>query len=102
MEPNKGPTQQQINIEIPDSLEATYANFCVITHSASEVIIDFARILPNAPKGKVYARVVMTPMNAKLLQQALATNLQKFEAQFGEIKLPDKDSMEGHALGFRH
>ncbi len=97
-----GAVQQQINIEIPEGLEAVYANFAVITHSVSEIIVDFARILPNAPKGRVYARVIMTPMNAKLLHRALGTNLANFEAQFGEIKAPDETPMTGASVGFRH
>ena len=52
-------------------MEAIYTNFALITHSPSELILDLARALPNAPKAKVYARVVMTPMNAKLLHKAL-------------------------------
>lgn len=80
--------KQQINIEVPPDLEATYANFAMITHSPSEIIIDFARVLPNTPKSKVHARIVTTPMHAKLLLRALTENLEKYEAQFGEIKLP--------------
>jgi hypothetical protein len=80
--------KQQINIEVPTDLEATYANFAMITHSPSEIIIDFARVLPNTPKSKVHARIVTTPMHAKLLLRALTENLEKYEAQFGEIKLP--------------
>lgn len=80
--------KQQINIEVPPDLEATYANFAMITHSPSEIIIDFARVLPNTPKSKVHARIVTTPMHAKLLLKALSDNLEKYEAQFGEIKLP--------------
>jgi hypothetical protein len=78
----------QINIELPADLEAIYANFALITHSPSEVIVDFARVLPGAPKSKVYARIVMTPVHAKLLLNALSENLKKYEAQFGEIKMP--------------
>ncbi len=81
--------QRQIQIELPADLEATYANFALITHSPSEVIIDFARVLPNVPKAKVYARIVMTPMNAKLLHRALGENLARFEEKHGEIKTPD-------------
>jgi len=79
----------QINIELPADLEAIYANFALITHSPSEVILDFARLLPGAPKAKVYARIVMTPMNAKSLHRALGENLENFEKQFGEIKTPE-------------
>jgi hypothetical protein len=86
--------QMQLNIKVPPDLEATYANFALITHTASEIIIDFARVLPNTPQAKVYARIINTPMHAKLLLRALGENLEKYEAQFGEIKLP----AEGDAL----
>jgi hypothetical protein len=86
--------QMQLNIQVPPDLEAIYANFALITHTASEIIIDFARVLPNTPQAKVYARIINTPMHAKLLLRALSDNLEKYEAQFGEIKLP----AEGDAL----
>ncbi len=86
--------QMQINIEVPPGLEATYSNFALIAHSASEIIIDFARVMPNTPKAKVYARIITTPIHAKLLLRALSDNLEKYEAQFGEVKLP----AEGDAL----
>jgi hypothetical protein len=82
------PHRQQVNIEVPSDLEATYANFAMITHTASEIIVDFARVLPNTPKAKVYSRIITTPMHAKLLLRALNENLEKYEEQFGEIKLP--------------
>jgi hypothetical protein len=82
--------QRQIQIELPSDLEATYSNFALITHSPSEVIVDFARVLPNVPKAKVYARIIMTPMNAKLLHKALGDNLDKFEEKHGEIQTPDR------------
>ncbi len=81
------PSQQAVPIELPAELEAIYTNFAMITHSPSEVLIDFARVLPNM-KARVQTRVVMTPLNAKLLLSALGENLAKFEAQFGEIVVP--------------
>ncbi len=75
-------------IEIPANLEAVYSNFALITHSPSEIVVDFARLLPNMPKARIYARIVMTPMNAKLLLRALSENLSRFEAQYGEIIVP--------------
>lgn len=92
--------QMQINIEVPPGLEAIYANFALIAHSASEIIIDFARVLPNTPKAKVYARIITTPMHAKLLLRALGDNLEKYEAQFGEVKLPaDGDALAQQFFG---
>jgi hypothetical protein len=83
-------TTRPIQIELPSDLEATYANFAILTHSPSEVILDFARMLPNIPKTKVYARIIMTPMNAKLLHKALGDTLAKYEQKHGEIKAPDQ------------
>jgi hypothetical protein len=89
MSNNKQP-QRRIQVELPADLEATYANFVLITHSPSEMIMDFARVLPSVPKAKVYGRIIMTPMNAKLLHKALGENLGKFEEKYGEIKTPDQ------------
>ena len=81
------PGAQSMSIELPASLDAVYANFALITHSPSELLIDFARVLPNM-RARVQTRIVMTPLNAKLLLNALTENLEKFEAQFGEIIVP--------------
>lgn len=86
--PAPQPILSPMQIELPANLEAVYSNFALITHAPSEVIIDFARLLPNMPKTRVYARVLMTPLHAKLLLRALADNLAKYEAQFGEIQIP--------------
>ena len=85
---------QQVQVELPANLDAAYSNFVVIQHSPSEFILDFARIMPNVPNAKVGARVVMTPMHAKLLLRALAENIEKYEAQFGDIYMPQ----QGEAL----
>ena len=102
---SKPPSQvqpMQINVELPAELDAVYSNFAMITHSPSEIVIDFARILPNVPKAKVQARVIMTPMNAKLLHRALGENLAKFEAQFGEVKTPEQGFDPERSIGFKH
>ncbi len=92
--------QMQLNIELPNDLEAIYANFAVITHTPSEVIVDLARVLPGAPKARVYARIVMTPMNAKSLHRALGENLENYEKQFGAIKMPDQGVGGDKPMGF--
>jgi hypothetical protein len=76
-----------VAVEMPANLDAIYTNFALISHSPSEVLIDFARVLPNM-KARVQTRMVLTPLNAKLLLRALADNLSKFEAQYGEIIVP--------------
>lgn len=80
--------QQQINVELGEKeAEGIYSNLAMITHSPAEFIIDFTRMLPGVPKTRVYARIIMTPQHAKSLQKALTENIEKYESQFGEIKI---------------
>jgi len=89
---------QQLNVELGEKeSEGIYSNLAFITHSPSEIIIDFARMMPGVPKAKVYARIVMTPAHARMLLNALEDNIKKFESQFGSIKLFGK---EGKEIGF--
>jgi hypothetical protein len=84
----------RIKIELPAELEATYANLTLISQSPSEIILDFARVLPNTPTARIYSRVVMTPLNAKLLHKALTDSLEKYEAKYGPISVPDNVSID--------
>jgi hypothetical protein len=86
--PEKPSRRVQIKIEVPPHLPASYANFALISHTLSEMILDFAQVLPQQPKARVQTRVVMTPANAKLLYRALGENISNYETQFGEIELP--------------
>jgi hypothetical protein len=80
----------QINIELPEDVaEGIYSNLAIISHSHSEFIVDFIRLVPNVPKAKVKARVILTPQHAKRLMGALAENVKKYEAQFGVIDAQD-------------
>ena len=75
-------------LELPADLELVYANLARIAHSPSDIVIDFAHLLPGEPRAKIRSRVVMTPLSAKLLMKALADNLARYEASFGEITIP--------------
>jgi hypothetical protein len=86
------PKPKSLNVELPTALEPIYANFVLISHSPSEIILDMAQMLPNQPQVRVKARVVVTPLNAKLLLRALQENLAKYEASFGEVMLPGQGS----------
>jgi len=88
MTQNNQPQGQQINIELGEKeAEGIYSNLAIITHSPAEFIIDFTRVVPGVPKAKVHARIITTPQHAKMLMKALADNIEKFEARFGEIKI---------------
>lgn len=88
-ENKKGPNQ--LNIELPEDIaEGTYSNLAIISHSQSEFVIDFIRLVPNVPKAKVKSRVILTPQHAKRLLKALADNINRFEQQFGLISETDQ------------
>ena len=80
--------KQPLSVELPANLESLYVNFSLISHTPSEIIFDLAQLLPNQPKARVKARVIMTPLNAKLFLRALEENLSKFESRYGEIIMP--------------
>lgn len=89
---NKGeagkPASPRPRLVLPPTTDVVYSNVVRIAHSPGEMVFDFARLLPGEQDVQIKARVLMSPLSAKLLQRALSENLTKFEAQFGEIKLP--------------
>ena len=87
MEEEKKPKKNQINIELKDEVaQGTYSNLAIITHSSSEFVLDFVRVMPGIPKAEVKSRVILTPEHAKRLLHALQDNLEKYEKSHGPIK----------------
>lgn len=84
------PPARQLRLEIPANLNAVYSNAVVISHTASEIVLDFTQIMPNDPRARVQQRIVMTPVSAKLFLKALEENLERFEKKHGEVNLPPK------------
>jgi hypothetical protein len=79
--------KNQINIELKEEVaQGTYSNLAIITHSSSEFVIDFVRIMPGMPKANVQSRIILTPEHAKRLLLALKDNISKYEATHGAIK----------------
>ncbi|WP_080905334.1 DUF3467 domain-containing protein [Parabacteroides sp. Marseille-P3160] len=72
----------EIQVELSEeTAQGTYANLAIISHSSSEFILDFIRVVPGAPKARVQSRIILTPDNAKRLLLALEDNIHKFEEQ---------------------
>ena len=41
---------KQLNIELTDDVaQGIYSNLAIITHSTSEFVLDFARVMPGVP-----------------------------------------------------
>ena len=78
--------QPTFRITIDDAIsQGEYVNFANIIHSPSEFVIDLGRIMPGRSDVKVFSRVVMTPLHAKQLLEALAQNIAIFEGKYGQI-----------------
>ena len=79
--------ENQINIELSEEIaQGVYSNLAIITHSSTEFVVDFVRIMPGIPKAQVKSRIILTPEHAKRLLAALQDNVAKFEAVHGIIK----------------
>jgi uncharacterized protein (DUF1778 family) len=86
--------KNQLNIELTEDIaDGVYSNLAIITHSNSEFVVDFARVLPGVPKAKVKSRIVLTPQHAKRLLRALSENVKKFEALHGNIQESEMQAM---------
>lgn len=92
----KAPQQPQLTLKLPAELQAAYVNLARITHSPSEIVMDFALILPGGQPAEIQSRVLMSPLSAKLFYNALGDNLAKYEAKFGPIQIPGGTSLAEH------
>lgn len=87
------PHGAHLPMELPPDLKTEYINLVRIAHSISELVFDFAQILPGATAIQVKSRIVMSPLGAKLLFRALEENLAKYEAAYGEIHIPRETTL---------
>ncbi|MEZ6134114.1 MAG: DUF3467 domain-containing protein [Pirellulaceae bacterium] len=83
--------QQQVQVQVHDTDASTgYANFCRVTGSPEELIVDFG-LNPQpvgVPKDPIHVtqRVIMNFYTAKRLLAALQMSVQRHEAVFGVLE----------------
>ena len=83
------PVQQQIKVDDSDAV-CSYANFCRVTGSPEELIVDFG--LNSQPMGvptdpiKIKQRIIVNFFTAKRLLAALHMSVQRHEAAFGVLE----------------
>jgi hypothetical protein len=93
------PNAQNLVLSLPSGLEPVYVNVARIGHTPMELILDFACLLPGQGENEIRSRLVMSPVGAKLFLRALAENLARYEAAFGEIHLPGDPSLANDLFG---
>lgn len=97
---DKNKNKNKLNIELSEEVaEGTYSNLAIISHSQSEFIVDFVKLMPGAPKAKVKSRIILTPEHAKRLYKALHDNIRKFESLNGPIKEPKDGGLPPFTMG---
>ena len=85
--------ENQLNIELSEEIaEGIFSNLAIITHSNTEFVLDFIRVMPGIPKAKVKSRIILTPEHAKRLINAMQDNIEKFEAVNGRIKTQEENA----------
>lgn len=100
MSQQQGPVNTQIKIDLePSEAEGVYSNLAFLHLSPSEFILDFARLMPGPPRAKVHSRIILTPQAAKAVARLLDENVKRYEAQHGEIRLPNAGGGSG-PIGF--
>lgn len=93
--------QNEINIELNEDIaQGIYSNLAVISHSSSEFVIDFVRLMPGVPKAQVKSRIILTPEHTKRLLMALQDNISKYEAGHGPIKINENQGTPVLPMGF--
>ena len=82
----------QIEIELTEDIaQGIYSNLAVISHSSSEFVLDFIRVVPGVQKAKVKSRIILTPDHAKRLMSALKDNIDKYEKLNGTVSINNEN-----------
>lgn len=97
---NQKEQKQNLKLNItPEVSEGIYSNLVVISHNPTEIILDFAQMLPGIDGATVRQRVIMNPVHAKRTLAALNDNIKKYEQQFGTIEEP-RMPMQGDTVPY--
>ncbi len=85
-QPTDPAPQVQLQVDTDEATaQGVYANLAGVTHTDTEFILDFLFVQPHAPKARLRARVISSPLHTKRFLAALADNVRKFEERFGPL-----------------
>lgn len=100
------PVQQQHRVEVTDkNAISLYANFCRVTGTPEELILDFGLNaqpfgVPTEPV-EVKQRIVVNYFTAKRMLQALHMSVQRHEQAFGVLETDVQKRVVGNRSGGR-
>ena len=71
----------------------SYVNLLRVAHSPAEVYLTFAQSSPGkSAAAHLLSSLVTTPMHAKAMLGALASTIERYEEQYGEIPVIEPPS----------
>ena len=85
--------QGQINAN-DEVARGRYSNNMLVTHTREEFILDFLLSAPNGTQ--LVSRVMVSPGHMKRVLSALVDNMQKYEANYGEVIAPEGGHPQFH------
>ncbi|MFI3295542.1 MAG: DUF3467 domain-containing protein [Rikenellaceae bacterium] len=92
----------EIDVEISAEIAlGTYSNLAIISHSTSEFVLDFVRMMPGMSKSQVQSRIILTPEHTKRLMLMLQENIARYESMLGKIELHLPESPTIRTFGGR-
>src|ERR1700753_4160895 len=96
---------QQTEVHVDDSTTLpSYSNFCRVTATPEEVILDFGLnpqpFATGRQEVKSSQRIVMSLFSAKRLMAALGMTVQRHEGTFGAIELDVNRRLSGQLPAF--
>ncbi len=78
----------------PGADRGRYSNNMLVSHTREEFILDFLLTAPNGTQ--LVSRVMVSPGHMKRVLSALADNMHKYEANFGEVVAPEVGHPQFH------
>ncbi|MBU0975559.1 MAG: DUF3467 domain-containing protein [Patescibacteria group bacterium] len=95
--------EQKLKINVaPDRIEAKYSDFAIIGKNALGFNLDFGQRMPGGQQVNIISRIAMSPQHAKLFLNVLKQNVEKFEAEYGEIRTPKTPTQTPKEGGMIH
>jgi len=88
----------EINIQIPPTLDPVYSNMIQIAFKDDEFSLMFIHQLPGVNQAKAKALVAISPQHAKKLLAALEKSVKDYETKFGGISAPQQNDGENPSL----
>jgi hypothetical protein len=88
----KNPSQQQPELFRSADFKSLYTNFAQTSASPADISLVVGEASPSESGTAIVemkARLVMAPIQAKVLLGMLAHVIQQYETQFGQIVIPD-------------